>query len=168
MKSIHSAERQSEDLMARGADRRGGRGDPGPRHRPGNTGLGGCGCWPLDSLPLCLNYNQNTHTSNPRTAKSISDSVTNVTCKNRWPTDVSGKPSHCADFKTANTQNLTFNIQTQREREEHNLWTQRVKLLKMLPVERRRYTDSLSKALHIVTLGNMSPGDILKKTKKNY
>lgn len=35
----------------------------------------------------------------------------------------------------------------------------------MLPVERRRYTDSLSKALYIVTLGNMSPGDI-KKTKQ--
>lgn len=109
---------------------------------------------------------EHTHTSNPRTAKSISDSVTNVTCKNLWPTDVSGKLSHCADFKTANTQNLTFNIQTQRKREEHDLWTQRVKLLKMLPVERRRYTDSLSKALHIVTLGNMSPGDIKKTNKK--
>lgn len=91
----------------------------GPRCRARDTGRGGCGCWPLDSLALCLNYSQNTrtYTSYPRTAKSISDSVTNVIYKNHWPTDVSGKPIDCLDFKTANTQNLTFNTQIQSDRE---------------------------------------------------
>ena len=49
-----------------------------------------------------------THTSDPRTARSISESVTDVTCKNQWPSDVTGEASGSVDFKTANTRNVTF------------------------------------------------------------
>lgn len=105
--------------IACGADTQGGRRDIGPAAGLGTQGREAVdvGLWIhfhyVSITTRTLTY---TLTSDPRTAKSISESVTNVTCKNHWPTDVSGKPSDCLDFKTANTQNLTFNIQTQSVR----------------------------------------------------